>query len=71
MGIISSHIGQERCSIGGNVGNDSPWMKDAAEHVMTMSMDEELKINLQFESELVLRYFDVTLTHHAFVGEFG
>ena len=46
-------------------------MKDAAEHVMTMSMDEELKINLQFESELVLRYFDVTLTHHAFVGEFG
>ena len=46
-------------------------MKDAAEHVMTMSMDEELKINLQFEAELVLRYFDVTLTHHAFVGEFG
>ena len=68
---LITHWAREMHYIGGNVGNNSLWMKDAAEHIMTMSMDEEMKIRLQFESELVLRYFKITLTHHAFVGKFG
>ena len=68
---LITHWAREMHFIGGNVGNDSQWMKLAAEHIMTMSMDEEIKIRLQFESELVLRNFEITLTHHAFVGEFG
>ena len=37
---LITHWAREMHYIGGNVGNDSPWMKDAAEHIMTMSMDE-------------------------------
>ncbi|KAL7453283.1 hypothetical protein ACHAWC_004950 [Mediolabrus comicus] len=56
--------------IGGKVvGDDSQWMKQAAEEVAVMSESETIKISLTFEMELVTRFFDITHNSHGKRGE--
>lgn len=56
--------------IGGKVvGDDSDWMKQAANEVAVMSESESIKISLTFEMELVTRYFDITHNSHGKRGE--
>ena len=67
---LITHWARQMHHLGGSVkGASSKWMKQAAEEIMLMSMNDSISISLTFEMELVTKYFDITHREHAYSGE--